>query len=141
MVVVNIIWLPFCSAGGQIIFGVLIFFGVVQNILLATFDGDDLLMGVAEEFFTTKSIKEYVFQTRSSVIAFCMLKSGSKDTKQLRHLLPDTETFDKWFKNVAESVDGKAPESGIIDGLLNTLNIDLQDAIKECNKKEMHIVE
>lgn len=141
MVVVNIIWLPFCSASGQIIFGVLIFFGVVQNILLATFDGDDLLMGVAKEFFATKSVKEYVFQTRSSVIAFCMIKSGSKDTKPLRHLLPDTETFDTWFKNVAGSVDGKAPDGGIIEGLLHTLNIDLQDAIKECGKNEMHIVD
>ncbi|KAG9320968.1 hypothetical protein KVV02_001828 [Mortierella alpina] len=115
------------SAGGQIIFGVLIFFGVVQNILLATFDGDDLLMGVAKEFFATKSVKEYVFQTRSSVVAFCMLKSGSKDTKP-RH----AKTVEYQFPSRVDMPVGISEalyECGMIIHPLRLANMDLLNSI------------
>lgn len=134
-VVVNIILLPFSTIGGQIIFGVLILLGVIQNMLLSTFDGDELLLSMTENLFAIRSTREYIFQARSSAIAFCMLRSRSNDVGPLRHLLPDTRTFEIWFGNVINAVDG-IPSDTTAEGLLRTLNMDLQDALREYNKPD-----
>src|ERR1700761_180434 len=131
VVVVNIILLPFSTAGGQIIFGALIFFGVVQNILLSTFDGDGMMLEAIQKFFTIQPTKEYVFQTRSTAVAFCLMRSGSEDVKPLRHLLPDTETFDIWFENVLKVANGTPIDTPVDNKLLVNLNMDLQDAFRE----------
>jgi hypothetical protein len=136
MVVVNIALLPFSTVGGQIIFGVLIFFGVVQNITLSTFDGDELLFDTMKGFLKIKSTEEYIFQTRTSVLAFCMLRSKSNDVKPLTHLLPDTRTYEAWFEHVVEDVrDFSRDKAGVNHlvkhDLLDVLKMDLQDARDE----------
>jgi hypothetical protein len=140
MVIFNIIWLPFCSIGGQIIFGVLIFFGVIQNIILATFDGDKLLFDTMKDLLEIKSVNEYVFQTRTSGLAFCMMKSKSTDIKPLKHLLPDTKTFEAWFECVVTSVknstDAIVRNDLVGNGLLDVFKGDLNDAIGEYNRSK-----
>jgi hypothetical protein len=141
MVIVNIILLPFSTIGGQLIFGLLIFFGVVQNILLSTFDGDKLLLDMIERRFKVGSTKEYIFQTRSSVIAFCMLRSKPKTVGPLRDLLPSTPIFDSWFENVMKTVDGIVPTDDSAVGLLKTLNIDLKDAFNVYKPLVINVVD
>ena len=133
MVIANIMLLPFSTVDGQVIFGCLIFFGIVQNILLSTFDRDQILLKVMDNAFTIDSTQEYIFQTRSSAIAFCILESNVKDVQPIRHLLPNTEIFDEWFYNVMNVT--KNPKSIIPrgDGLLDDLNRDLQDAVTAHN--------
>jgi len=135
MVVANIMLLPFSSVDGQVIFGCLVFFGIVQNILLSTFDRDEMLLKVTENAFTIESTQEYIFQTRSSAIAFCILRSKVGRAQPIRHLLPNTEIYDEWFENVMDVVHN--PESIIPrgDGLLDDLNRDLQDALTVHRRK------
>ncbi len=134
MVVVNIILLPFCAIGGQIIFGALIFFGVVQNIFLSTFDGDELLLTTTKQLFKIEHAKEYIFQTRSSAISFCMLECRSADVRPLQHLLPRTETYESWFEHVAKNVrsrHGIVVDGGVNHGLLGDLDKGFDDALKQ----------
>ncbi len=87
-----------------------------------------------QEYFTIKSAKKYVFQTRSTAVAFCMLRSECKNAKPLRHLLPDTNTFDLWFDNVVKTVNGIPINTPVDNGLLVDLNSDLHDAYDECKR-------
>lgn len=129
IVIANIMLLPFSSVDGQIIFGCLIFLGVLQNILLSTFGRDDVLLKMAKNAFTVESIREYTFQTRSSVIAFCILESKADSVKPMRSLLPNMPVFNAWFENVIKII--RDPECIITQtpGLLGDLNSDLQDAL------------
>lgn len=127
--IANIMLLPFSSIYGQIIFGCLIFFGVVQNILLSTFGRDDVLLKMAENVFKVESVRDYTFQTRSSVVAFCILQSGASSVKPVRNLLPVTPIFDAWFDNVRRIIHDKNYIITQTPGLLGDLNSDLQDAI------------
>jgi hypothetical protein len=129
MVIANIMLLPFSSVDGQVIFGCLIFFGIVQNIILSTFDRDEMLLKVTENAFTIESTQEYIFQTRSSAIAFCILKSKVEGIQPIRHLLPNTEIYDEWFENVINIVRNPTSIIPRGDGLLDDLNRDLQDAL------------
>ncbi|KAG0053419.1 hypothetical protein BGZ89_002915 [Linnemannia elongata] len=110
------------------------FLGALQNLILSIFDRNDQLLRSMRRLFDIKSAEGYVFQTRSSAIAFCMLRSKSTDTRQLKYLLCDTATFGAWSDKVVEEVKAvfKAEDSvnnGIDKGLLDTLNIDLKDAL------------
>jgi hypothetical protein len=140
-VLVNIILFPFSTTGGQIIFGVLIFFGVVQNIILSTFDGSGMMLEAIRKYFTIKPATEYIFQTRSTLVAFCMIKSGCKDARTMKHLLPSTDTFNTWYENVLKVVDGIPINTPVDDKLLANLNLDLQDAFDECNKCGLEIID
>jgi hypothetical protein len=138
MVIVNIIALPFSTIVGQIIFGVLMFFGIVQNILLSTFDGDKLLFNTMKDFLEIKSVEEYLFQTRTSGLAFCMMKSGSTDIRPLTHLLPDTKTFETWFEyvvtNVRNSPNMIVRNDLVKNDLLEVFKKDFEDALTEYNR-------
>jgi hypothetical protein len=136
--IVNIIWLPFCSIGGQIIFGGLAFFGVVQNIILATFDGDETLLGNAlNRLVSVKSSKEYLFETRPSMLAFCTLVTKTCNDEFMKNSLPKTDTFDIWIQSVMRCVSGELPPTESYENnatLPGDLNADLRDAFYEYRK-------
>jgi hypothetical protein len=133
--IVNIIWLPFCTIGGQIIFGGLAFLGVVQNIILATFDGDETLLGDAlNRLVSVKSCEEYVFPTRSCMIAFCALVTELRNDIFMKNSLPETDIFSTWIQSVMECVLGELPPTELEENhstLLRDLNADLRDAYRE----------
>ncbi|KFH61795.1 hypothetical protein MVEG_12378 [Podila verticillata NRRL 6337] len=133
IVIANIIAIPFATLPGQLIFGILMLLGLLQNILLATFDGDRLLARLATDASKAIYTEEFVFQTRSSMIAFCTLVAKAPNDNILRCSLPKTPVFTTWFQTVMECV-----KRGIIPSeiekdvtLLDSLNIDLRDAYHE----------
>ncbi|KAF9381901.1 hypothetical protein CPB97_007507 [Podila verticillata] len=136
--IVNIIAIPYCSAVGQLVFGILMFIGAAQNLTLSAFDGKKQLVRSMRRLFETKTAEGYTFQTRSSAIAYCMLRSKCTDTKQMQSLLCDTATFGAWYERVAEDVklvcNGTESANYQIDQRLRGyLDIDLKDALKEIN--------
>ncbi|KAG0309774.1 hypothetical protein BGZ98_008231 [Dissophora globulifera] len=136
MVIVNIIVIPFSDIVGQLTFGILMFFGVVQNLTLSILDGNELLLRSMRRLFIIEPAEGYTFQTRSSAIAYCMLRSKSTDIRQLKYLLPDTMTFGAWGDKVIEKVktlrDSKeSVNNGIIAALMENLDRDLNDAVTE----------
>lgn len=135
IVIANIIATPFATLPGQLIFGVLMLLGLFQNILLATFDGDRLLTSVGNNAAEVKYTDEFVFETRSSMIAFCALVAKSPNDNILRRSLPQTSTFLEWFENVMKCVNrGITPSETEKDKLLEDLNADLRDA--HCEYRE-----
>lgn len=134
IVIANIIATPFATLPGQLIFGILMLLGLLQNILLATFDGDRLLTRVATDVSKAIYTDEFMFETRSAMIAFCALVAKSPNDGILRNSLPvDNPVFVNWFQTVMKCV-----RCGIIpsevekdETLLDSLNVDLRDAYHE----------
>lgn len=135
IVIVNIIVVPFAFPSGQLIFGILMLCGLFQNILLAMHDGDRLLRKVAEKACEIVRSDEYIFLTRSSMIAFCALIARSPNENFLRRTLPNTEIFATWFQSVTECVKNTPPPDSEPEKkdttLLDNLNADLRDAHRE----------
>ncbi|KAF9432238.1 hypothetical protein BGZ76_011080 [Entomortierella beljakovae] len=152
IVIVNIIAIPYFSIAGQLIFGILMLLGAIQNILLSISNGRQLLLRSIRTLINIESQEGYIFQTRASMIAYCMLRSKSTDVKQLKHLLPNTATFEVWFGKVTNCVrsigDGGEPafdtvNEGLMkdldpvnEGLMKDLDADLRDAHNVLNPGE-----
>ncbi|KAF9417722.1 hypothetical protein BGZ76_004491, partial [Entomortierella beljakovae] len=133
IVVVNIIAIPFLSILGQLIFGILMLFGTVQNFTLSMVDVDKLLVHSIENLFNIKPAERYIFSTKPTLIAYCTLRSGSSDWGKLNQLLPDTEIFEAWWDLLIktqrdEFYDDKDGENS--KGLMGDLKCDLRDAAK-----------
>jgi hypothetical protein len=137
IVIANIIATPFATLPGQLIFGVLMLLGLLQNILLATFDGDRLLTRIATDASKALYIDEFVFETRSTMIAFCALVAKAPNDGILRYSLPvDNPVFVNWFQTVMKCVERGVIPSMIEkdETLLDSLNVDLRDAYHEYRK-------
>lgn len=134
IVIANIIATPFATLPGQLIFGILMLLGLLQNILLATFDGDKLLTRIATDVSKDKYTEEFMFETRSAMIAFCALVAKSPNDGILRQSLPvSNPVFVNWFQTVMKCVErGIIPSKTEKDAtLLDSLNVDLIDAYHE----------
>jgi hypothetical protein len=133
IVIANIIATPFATLPGQLIFGILMLLGLLQNILLATFDGDRLLARIANKASSAAYTEEFVFQTRSSMIAFCALVAKARSDNILRCSLPKTPVYITWFQTVMKCIERGVMPSEIEKDvtLLDSLNIDLRDAYRE----------
>lgn len=134
IVIANIIATPFATLPGQLIFGILMLLGLLQNILLATFDGDRLLTRVATDVSKVIYTEEFMFETRSAMIAFCALVAKSPNDGILRQSLPvSNPVFVNWFQTVMKCVErGIIPSEIEKDAtLLDSLNVDLRDAYHE----------
>jgi hypothetical protein len=141
-VIANIITTPFATLFGQLIFGILMLCGLLQNILLAINDGDKLLYSIAVKASSVEYVDEYIFQPRSSMIAFCALVAGLPNDSFLKNSLPNTGIYTAWFQSVMECVAGGDSPAYIEKEdvvLLDNLNADLRDAVREYREfKQRH---
>lgn len=126
--IVNIIALSFGTWYGQVGFAGLLLLGCIQNIMLATFDGDTLLCTLADTLVPIKHYVTYRFDNRSTALVYAMIRSQSTNINALKTQVPNTETWHRWCEEVGR-LDIDTFSSTSNDRLLNDLYTDIQHAI------------
>jgi hypothetical protein len=100
---INLIAIPFATFYGQLWFGVLLLLGLVQNILLANFDGDELICDLANKIVPINDDKCYSFDNRTTALSYCMLISKSPNNHALEILAPRSSVWIEWCNEVSKS--------------------------------------
>jgi hypothetical protein len=126
--IINIIAIPFGTFYGQLWFAVLLLFGLIQNITLASLDGDKLLWQLVNRMIPIdkeKDVQEYLFDNRTSALSYCTFLSGSHNHLALEELTPKSLTWKEWCKRTCGNNIDK-----INDGLLTVLCQDSDNALE-----------